>query len=273
VPPTSKTPPKQRRRQLQQQRRVETVKSSWRLVCMSAILGGSIWVVSQTDWKISRDEQIQVQGNQYLTDRTVRSILAIPYPKLIMELAPAELTAKLMAKGSISSAKIDRRLLPPRLIVQIQDLPPVAGIIDTENSEARAFVDERGRQVSVSSYQPTVWQSLPKLRLMLPTTGICPDWTQLYQMINASPVAIGMIDCHNPQNLFLQTEIGKVRLGASRDKSRLTAQIQQLDRLRNWQKDTNPTNVDYLDLENPDSPRFQFNLVQASKDRTVLKSK
>jgi cell division protein FtsQ len=271
VQPTSKPPLQNRRRKLQQQRRVETVKSSWRLVCMSAILVGSIWIVSQTDWKISRAEQIQVQGNQYLTDQTIRSILAIPYPKLIMELAPEELTAKLIAKGSIASAKIDRSLLPPRLIVQIQDLPPVAGIIPTENTEAQAFVDERGRQLPMSSYQPTVWQSLPRLRLMLPTAGICPEWTQLYQTMNTSPVAIGIIDCRNPQNLFLQTEIGKVRLGASGDKSRLTAQIQQLDRLRNWQQETDPANVDYLDLENPDSPRFQFHSAQTTTDRTVTK--
>lgn len=269
--PASKTQLKRQRRRLQQQQRVKVVKSLWRFACMSMICGGLGWAISKSDWKISSSSQIRVQGNQYLSDNTIRSMLAIPYPKLIMELASEELTAKLMTKGSIASAKIDRSLLPPYLIVQIQDLPPIAGVIQAEDTEARIFVDERGRQLPLSSYRSTIWSSLPKLRLMLPTAGICPDWTQLHQTIQTSPVAVEIIDCRNPQNLFLRTEIGKVRLGASGDKSRLAAQIQQLDRLRNWQEDTDPTNVDYLDLENPGSPKFQLKPVTPSGDRSSSK--
>jgi cell division protein FtsQ len=268
VTPTSNTQLKRQRRRLQQQRRVKVVKSLWRFACMSGICGSLGWVINQSDWKISKGEQIRVQGNQYLSDNTIRSMLEIPYPKLIMELAPEELTAKLMAKGSIASAKIDRGLLPPHLIVQIQDLPPIAGVIQGDNIEARTFVDERGRQLPMNSYRATVWPSLPKLRLRLPTGGICPDWTQLYRTIHTSPVAVEIIDCRNPQNLFLHTEIGRVRLGASGDKSRLIAQIQQLDLLRNWQKDTDPVNVEYLDLENPDSPKLQLKPPTASETRS-----
>ena len=73
---------------------------------MSAILGGFAWTVSRSDWKISQAEQIRVEGNQYLTDNAIRSILAIPYPKLIMELAPEQLTAKLIAQGSIDRKSV-----------------------------------------------------------------------------------------------------------------------------------------------------------------------
>jgi cell division protein FtsQ len=258
VTSASKTQLKRQHRRLQQQRRIKVVKSLWRFACMSMICGGLGWAINQTDWKISSSSQIRVQGNQYLSDNTIRSMLEISYPKLIMELAPEELTAKLMTKGSIASAKIDRQLLPPQLIVQIQDLPPIAGVIQDEQIEARTFVDERGRQLPMNSYHSTIWASLPKLRLRLPTGGICPGWTQLYQTIQTSPVAVGIIDCRNPHDLFLQTEIGQVRLGDGGDKSRLISQIQQLDRLRDWQKGTDPVNVDYLDLENPDAPKLQF---------------
>lgn len=225
---------------------------------MSAILGGFAWTASRSDWKISQAEQIRVEGNQYLTDRTIRSILAIPYPQLIMELAPEHLTAKLIAQGSISSAKIDRGLLPPQLVVQVQDLPPIAHVMQSDDSLSQTFVDERGSQVPLSSYQPTVLSSLPKLLLRLPSAGICPDWKQLYRSIQTSPVKIGIVDCRDPQNLFLQTEIGKVRLGAAEINSRSNERIQQLDRLRNWQKGTSAADVDYLDLENPDAPRLQL---------------
>lgn len=225
---------------------------------MSGILTGLGWIVYRSDWTISKPDQVQIQGNKYLSDQTVRSMLAIPYPQPIMELAPEKLTAQLIDHGSIVSAKVDRGLLPPQLIVQVRDLPPVARILQDQNTPTPAFIDESGRQLPLSSYRTTVWQSIPKLQLRPPATGVCPEWKQLYQAIRTSPVAIGIIDCRNPQHLMLQTEIGKVRLGAIGDSSRLTSQIQQLDRLRNWQKDTDPASIDYLDLENPRSPRFQL---------------
>ena len=223
---------------------------------MSAILGGFAWTVSRSDWKISKAEQVRIEGNQYLTDNAIRSILAIPYPKLIMELAPEQLTAKLVAQGSIASARIDRGLLPPHLVVQVQDLPPIAQVMQGDDTPSQIFVDERGRQLPISSYQQTTLSSLPKLQLRLPSAGICPDWTQLYRLIQTSPVEIGIVDCRDPQNLFLQTEIGKVRLGAAGINARSNERIQQLDRLRNWQKDAGAIDVDYLDLENPDAPKF-----------------
>ena len=225
---------------------------------MSAILGGFAWTVSRSDWKISQAEQIRVEGNQYLTDKAIRSILAIPYPKLIMELAPEQLTAKLIAQGSIASARIDRGLLPPHLVVQVQDLPPIARVLIDNDSQSQIFVDERGHQLPISSYQPTVLSSLPKLQIRLPTTGSCPDWAKFYQLIQTSPVAIGIIDCRDPQNLFLQTEIGKVRLGSAGIDSRSNERIQQLDRLRDWKKNAGSVDVDYLDLENPDAPKLQI---------------
>ena len=247
-----------KRRQSRQKRRVRAVKSLWRFGCMSAILGGFAWTVSRSDWKISHAEQIRVEGNQYLTDNAIRSILAIPYPKLIMELAPEQLTARLIAQGSIASAKIDRGLLPPHLVVQVHDLPPIARVLTDNNSQSQTFVDERGHQLPISNYQPNVLSSLPKLQVRLPTTGSCPDWAKFYQLIQTSPVAIGIVDCRDPQNLFLQTEIGKVRLGAAGINSRSNERIQQLDRLRDWKKNAGSVDVDYLDLENPDAPKLQL---------------
>jgi cell division protein FtsQ len=225
---------------------------------MSAIITGVGWVASRSDWKISKADQIRVEGNQYLSDQTVRSMLAIPYPKLIMELAPEQLTKKLTAQAAVASAKIDRGLLPPHLTVQVQDLPPIARVIETDGNQVQTFVDERGRQLPLSSYRPTVWSSLPTLQLKLPSTGTCPSWSQLYPIVQTSRVVISLIDCHNPQNLFLQTEIGLIRLGAPGETARSKEQIQQLERLVNWQKYTEASVVDYIDLENPSRPMLQL---------------
>ena len=245
---------------------------------MSGILTGLGWVIYEPDWKISKPEQIQIEGNQYLSDTTVRSMLEIPYPKLIMELAPAELAAQLTAKLAAQSSdlssvsvKIDRRILPPRTIVQIQDLPPVAQIVPKNTTHVQTFIDERGLQLPISSYRPIVRRYAPTLQLLLPDRGVCPGWSQLYRAIHTSPVAVGVVDCQNPQNVILQTEVGKIRLGAIGNKLKITNQMQQLDRLRNWQKHATSENVDLLDLENPDSPKLQLSHPAAVPGQVELK--
>jgi cell division protein FtsQ len=225
---------------------------------MSGILASVAWVANQPDWTISKPEQIQIQGNRYLNDATIRSMLAIRYPQAVMQLAPEQLTARLLNRGSISSVRIDRRLLPPRLVVQIEDRPPVAQVLQSPDNPPRTFVDERGTQIPVSNYLSSVQQAIPRLRVFALAQTMCPNWPQLYQAIHRSAVLIGSIDCRNPQNLILQTEVGKVRLGSVGDRQRLNGQIQQLDLLRDWRKHTNVLEVDYLDLENPAAPKLQL---------------
>ena len=98
----------QRRRQLRQQQRVKAIKSLWQIVCMSGILAGVGWVVMQPNWTLSKPEQVQIEGNQYLSEKTIRSMLAITYPQPILELAPEQLKARLLEQGSIASVRIDR---------------------------------------------------------------------------------------------------------------------------------------------------------------------
>jgi len=270
--PESKAQLKQRRLHLRQQRRIKAIASIWRFICMSGILAGLGWAIDRSDWTISRPEQVRIEGNQYLSDSTVRSMLAIPYPKLIMELAPAQIADRLIQRSAVTNVKVERGVLPPRLIVQIQDFPPVARIMQTETTHAQTFIDERGLQLPLTSYRPAVWRSLPTLQLRLPTPGPCPQWPQLYRAVHASPVAVGIVDCRNPQNLILQTELGKVRLGAIGSSAKLSNQMQQLDRLRNWQKHTLAEDVELLDLENPDSPEFQLKSPTTTADPSEPRS-
>ncbi|WP_309736924.1 FtsQ-type POTRA domain-containing protein [Chamaesiphon sp. OTE_75_metabat_556] len=256
--PISKQQLKQHRRHLQRQRRHRSIQSLWRFSCMSGIFAGSIWAICQIDWTISKPEQVRIEGNQYLSDTTIRSMLAISYPKSIVELGTEQLTTRSIERGFAIDARIDRGLFPPHLTVQIQDFPPVARLVRDPTSESQLYIDERGLELPLASYRHSVSQSLPTLQLRLPAQGACPQWVQLYRAVRTSPVAIGVIDCRDPQNLSLQTEIGKIRLGAIGDLARLTSQIQQLDRLRDWQKLTRDRDVDGLDLENPDFPKLQL---------------
>jgi cell division protein FtsQ len=226
---------------------------------MCGILTGVGWVAQRrSDWTISSPTQIRIEGNKYLTDSTIRSMLAVSYPQSIVELAPQNLTERMRQHGSIADSQIDRGVLPAQIVVRVEDLPPVARVMQDEATESQLVVDERGRQQPIANYFSNVQQSLPKLRLRLPERGECPGWQQLYRAVMTSPVAIGVVDCRNPQNLVLQSEVGKVRLGSFSEEGRLSGQLQQLDRLRHWQKYTDSQQVDYVDLGNPDAPKLQL---------------
>jgi cell division protein FtsQ len=226
---------------------------------MSGIFAGSIWAICQIDWTISKPAQVRIEGNQYLSDTTIRSMLAISYPKSIVELGAEQLTTRSIEGGLMVDARVDRGIFPPHLTVQVRDFPPVARLIrELTSASSELYIDERGLELPLASYRHSVSQSLPTLQLRLPAQGACPQWIQLYRVVRTSPVAIGVIDCRDPQNLSLQTEVGKIRLGAIGDLARLTSQIQQLDRLRDWQKFTRDRDVEGLDLENPDRPKLQL---------------
>ncbi len=264
----SKEQLKQRRRKLRQQRRVNALRSLWRLGCMCGILGGVVWATNQSYWTISTPSQVRIQGNRYLSEAAIRSMLAIRYPQSLLQLEPSRLSAKLLATGSISNVRIDRALLPPHVTVQLQDRPPVAQVIRDEVQPPQAFIDDLGVKTPIASYLVSIQQSAPKLRLIQPERGICGvsslGWQYLHRAISRSPVVIGIIDCQDPKNLRLRTEVGHISLGSlgnlerAPERERLNHQLKQLDRLRDWQKNRRGQ-FNYLDLGDPDHPILQPN--------------
>ncbi|WP_310486464.1 FtsQ-type POTRA domain-containing protein, partial [Chamaesiphon sp. VAR_69_metabat_338] len=178
----------QRRRQLQRQRRNRAVRSLWRFICMCGILTGSLWGICQLDWTISKPEQVRIEGNQYLSDTTIRSMLAISYPTSLVALGSEQLTTKPIERGLMVDARVERGLFPPHLTVRVQDFPPVARLIRDPASETQIYIDERGLELPISSYRRSVSQSLPTLQLQLPAQGSCPQWVPLYRVVRTSPV-------------------------------------------------------------------------------------
>jgi cell division protein FtsQ len=252
----SKTELKRRRLQLKRQRRLMVIKSLWRLAGVSSIFGVLFWFGSQSWWTISRPEQIKIAGNRYLSHGAIRSILAIRYPQSLVQLSPAALQQKLMAAGGFEQVSVIRGSLPPRIEIKLVDLQPVAALSQSGSQSVLGLLDRRGMLLPVDRYQ-TAYQS-PKLTVLVaPDRTDCPNWVDLYREIDRSPVEITTLDCTRSNNLFLQTEIGKIRLGSYQYQPYLRRQILQLDRMRNWAGHTNSKQVDYLDLENPDAPKLR----------------
>jgi cell division protein FtsQ len=255
---------RQRRRQLRQQRRVRTVKVLWQLTVIGGLVGGITWAVCQPDWVIRQPQQIQIRGNQFLSANAVRTMLNLKYPISLLHIEPQVLKAQLVSQGHITAATIDRELIPPRLTVRVQDISPVAM---ADKPARQGLVDEYGHWLPLTSYQVPA-DRLPKLKLLL-VDDMCPEWPELYQAVSQSPVQVSEINCRNPFNLMLKTEIGTLRLGPF-EHTKVYKQLQEAHKLRNWQQQyqhrfTSITDVAYIDLENPTNPRLQLNITNSTK--------
>lgn len=65
------------------------------------------------------------------------------------------------------------------------------------------------------------------------------------------------IDCQNPANLILKTELGNVHLGVIG--SQLPEQIKVLAQMRHLSAKLNSGQIEYIDLKNPEFPLVQMN--------------
>jgi cell division protein FtsQ len=248
---------RQRRVRLRQQRRFRTLKVCWQVLVLGALVSGIIWAVQQPDWIIRQSQQVQIRGNQYLSSNAVREMLGLEYPVSLLRIAPQSLNARLMKQGHIRAATIHRELIPPRLTVQVQDQAPVA---IADQATRPGLVSAAGNWLPLASYQMTAAQ-LPRLKLLSANSGLCSDWPALYQAIQRSPVPVSEINCRNPLNIFLKTEIGNLRMGAF-ELTRFDQQLQKAYGLRDWKKQyqlkyQQTSDVAYIDLENPRAPKIQ----------------
>jgi cell division protein FtsQ len=242
-----------RRRQLRQERRIRTLKVSWQVLLLGAIVGGVTWGMTRPDWTIRKPQQVSISGNQSLTENAVRNMLGLKYPASLLQIEPQELHSRLLAQGSVVAASVHRELLPPRLQVQVRDRLPVAMVDRSVNNKIiKGLLDETGQWLPVTSYRLNDSQ-MPKLRVL--SNDSCPSWGEIYHAVQQSPVPISEVNCQDPLSLTLATDIGTVRIGQF-DRTKIYKQLQKAHELRNWQQSTTLKNA-IVDLENPQSPKLQ----------------
>jgi cell division protein FtsQ len=244
---------RQRRRQLRRDRRLYGIKILWQLLLgLGVAIGLGLWL-SQSDWTIRQPQQIRIQGNQALTTAAIRAQLALRYPTSLLQIQPQELSKRLLAQGSIAAATVHRELLPPRVTVQVRDRFPVALV--SQGGKPTAMIDERGHWLPLSHYRLSP-QQRPTLQLRAGAQPSCDRWLELYAAIAQSPVKVQAIGCQDPLNLTLDTEIGTLRLG-SFDPVKIYRQLKEAHTLRDWQRYHPGAKDGFIDLENPNAPKFQ----------------
>jgi cell division protein FtsQ len=261
VSPLSRDQLTARRQTLRRQRRISISQALWRFWALSGITGAIFWGFTRPTWQIDGPQQINVSGNQLLSDEIVQNLVPLSYPQPLMKVEPEVLAQQLRDRGPIVSAEVTRQLVPPRLNVRVEERVPVAVVLPVGQGEPGSptqylpagFLDAQGAWMPLASFglSPASPQ-LPELKLR----GLQPHyqryWPQIYETIHSSPVAITEIDWHDPNNLVLETALGTVYLGPySPD---LQQQLATLDKMRNLPSQLAATEVARIDLSNPDAP-------------------
>ncbi|MEH2245865.1 cell division protein FtsQ/DivIB [Nostoc sp.] len=256
----SRTDLAQRRQKLRRQRQMRIIQAIWRTFAITSLAGGLLWVAVQPVWMLKAPKQIVMKsGNKLLSDETAQSLLVLSYPQSLWRIEPSAIANSLKKQPTIAQAIVKRRLFPPGLIIEIQERVPVAVTQTPGNKKVIiGLLDASGVWMPLEKYtslNPT--RKLPNLRVIGSPKQYCLYWTQLHQAVSQSPVKVMEIDCQNPTNLILKTELGNVHLGVPG--SQLSEQIKVLAQMRHLAAKLNSGQIEYIDLKNPESPIVQMN--------------
>jgi cell division protein FtsQ len=252
----------QRRKQLRQQRRAKQLLTLFRMAVAVAVLTLAIWVVKQPLWVIRNAEQVRVEGNQFLSAQTLRGLVPITYPQSIFRTQPQQIVDTLKRKAPLSSVRVQRRLFPPELIVQVTEQTPVATIFANNQPDGKpsstpnALIDAQGNVIPLETYKGLEQNiQLPALKILGKPDEYKHHWANFYQLTKASAIGIQQIDWRNPGNMILTTDLGMVHCGAYGEGFRL--QLRALEGLRKLPESLPRQQIDYIDLRNPNRPALQ----------------
>ncbi len=242
------------------------MRSFWQVLLVASIGAGAIWGIKQPLWLLKSPEQITIEGNKLLSAQSIVGALAIDYPQSLIRVEPDRLVKTLLEKTPLTRAQVHRRLIPPGLIIQVEEQLPVALSLpagsETSGSPAKqsppALLDAEGHETPLDRYSGLGQVvKLPNLKII----GMRPEdrqvWPKLYATLKASPVKILSLNWENPSNIILQTELGVVHCGPYSDQ--LPYQLQVLDRMRNLKSHPEASHMAYIDLRRPTVPRLQMN--------------
>jgi cell division protein FtsQ len=281
----------QRRKKLRQQQKMKIIQTIWRTLAASSLAGGLIWVTLQPMWVLKTPAQIVIKSdNQLLSEKTIQSLLALSYPQSLWRIEPSRIAETLEAQPVIAQATVSRRVFPPGLVIEIKERVPVAitHILPEQsttscNTQAKSVPnsDQQAKSSCLQNTSPGIKQDhvslldangaliplakytalnpsgkLPTLKVIGSPEQYRPYWTQLYQALSQSSLKVMEIDCQDPTNLILKTELGNVHLGVPT--AQLSEKIDLLVQMGNLPK-FKPKQLGFIDIKNPEYPSVQMN--------------
>jgi cell division protein FtsQ len=254
-----------RRKKLRHARRMKLFQTIWRSLWVGGMASSLVWAITLPDWVIRQPEQVEIEGNHFLSSQAIRSLLPLSYPQSILRVQPQALAQALESQAPIAEATVSRQLVPPGLTIQVKERKPVAIAQAAAPQKTKAgqstpsvgLLDEQGVWIPESSYKQLDQSlELPTLKVIGSSNQYQPYWPEVYQAVSHSPVKVFEIDWQDPANLILKTELGNVHFGPY--SSRFTEQLAVLDRMRELPTHVQASKIAYIDLGNPDSPAIQM---------------
>lgn len=265
----SRTQLTQRRRILRNHRRLKVFQSLLRTLAVGSLAGGLIWAITRPSWVLRESDQVVIEGNQLLSKQAIQSLLPLSYPQSLLQIQPDEIARSLEAQPTIADATVTRQLFPPSIRVQVKEREPVAvaitklprGISTPTLKASVGLLDQNGVWIPIQSYASQSSKlKLPNLKVIGMPEQYQSYWTQLYQAVSHSPIKVTEIDCQDPANLILKTELGIVHLGSYSPK--LNEKLKLLDQMRRLPTHLNSNQIAYIDLKNLKAPSVQMNQVE-----------
>jgi cell division protein FtsQ len=244
----------QRRKKIRRQRQIKIIQGLWRTVAVSGIAGGLLWVALQPIWVLNAPQQIEMKSNdKLLSEAAIKSLLEISYPQSLWRIQPHAIANSLKQQPTIAHARVNRRLFPPGLNIEIQERVPVAIAVSNDKQSSAQLLDADGVVIPLEKYKlvnPNI--QLPTLKVLGLPEKYGSYWSQLYPALSHSHVKIKEVDWQDPTNLILSTELGNVHLGGL--SSQFSEQMKVLGQMRSLSAKMDFSQINYIDLKNPASP-------------------
>ncbi|MGD1854808.1 MAG: cell division protein FtsQ/DivIB [Leptolyngbyaceae cyanobacterium] len=256
-----------RRQDLKRRRQRLFWQRLWRQAAIVGLTVGCLSMATSSRWQLQSAEQITLSGNQLLPDEKVHRLMDIEYPQSLLKLHPLDIEKSLVAKGPIADAIVRRRLLPPGLNIRIQERTPVAIALpntdiavtalddDPQSFTQMGLLDANGYWMPYDSFTKLGTQE-PQLQVRGMRPAYQKDWPEIYQALQATPVAISQLDWRDPANLILHTELGTVHVGSYGQN--FDQQLTALDRMRNLNAEMDIEEIAFIDLRNPENPTLEI---------------
>jgi len=254
----------ERRLQLRRQRGWKVIRTAWRTLLVSSLATGLVWSLTFRFWVLNTPEQVQIEGTELLSPETIHDLLPLQYPLSLLQVEPQNLVKTLESSAPIARAAVTREVVPPRLIIRVQERRPVAqASLAPETGSVKpgqekwGLLDERGFWIPLEQF--TNLQSnkeLPPLKVLGIRSNLRSDWSSLYKTILSSPIKVTEVDWRDTNNLILKTDMGIVHFGVY--SSQFPLQLQTLDRFRNLPQHPQAKGMEYIDLSDPQAPFLQI---------------
>jgi cell division protein FtsQ len=259
-------PLKEHRADRRSARRKQLGKSLWQFLVITSLATGLAYSVRLPYWSITESSQVEVVGNQLLTEAQVKKLLQLDYPQSLWRLPLGQLRQRLRQTPPLQEATLTRQVFPPRLLVKIGERQPV--VIAYQN-RTPGYLDAQGVFIPRTFYAQTPANISPAtVKVFGYTPQYQEKWAQVYALVQNFSPKISEVHWQNPNNFVLKSELGKVYFGPL--DGDFPEQMEQLAQLQSLGKQIPLSDIVYIDLSNPSLPAVQLRQKPQKKSLDAL---